>query len=274
MDNTLPIDRITASMINSYLECPPLFYYQYVAKIQLPQKQQHLLFGSAVHKAIEMMYKGDKNPYAWFDRTLDKKKLLQDEIDEHKKKTGKDLHAELTKLGHEMIKNYMEYHPKLDALYDLNNGDSELYVKRKLIHPFTGQESTLPMSGVLDRLTNTGRILDYKTAAQKWDPKSAAAKVQTLLYNLWYYSEKNEIAEETLYCVLLKKFKQHKHDQVIQMVSTHVTLDDLAQTFDEVELIVEKIRQGIFEGDPRSYGFFAKQELKRYEEALLLENNN
>lgn len=264
MNDTLPIDRITASMLNLYLECPPLFYYKYIAKINLPQKQQHLLFGSAVHKAIEMMYQEGEDPYAWFDKTFDKSKLLDEE---------KYLYPELVKLGHEMVKNYIEYHPKLNALYDLDNGISEIYVKRKLIHPFTGQESTLPMSGVLDRLTYSGRILDYKTAAQKWDPKSAAAKVQTLLYNLWYYSEKNEIAEETLYCVLLKKYKKHKYDQVIQIVSTNVTLDDLAATFDEVELIVEKIRQGIFDGDPKSYGFFAKQELKRYEEALLIGND-
>src|SRR3989304_1274355 len=114
--NDLPIDRISPSMISSYLECPPLFYYQYIAKIRLPQKQQHLLFGSAIHKAIEMMYKKDPDPYAWFDRTLDKSKLLPEELKEPPR---------LIELGHEMLKNYFEYHPKLDKLYGLNEGISE-----------------------------------------------------------------------------------------------------------------------------------------------------
>lgn len=252
-------------MISSYMECPQLFYYQYIAKIQLPQKQQHLLFGSAVHKGIEMMYKGDPDPFAWLEKTLDKNKLMDDE---------KHLHPELLKLGREMLTNYFEYHPKLEKLYRLSEGVSEKYVRRKLINPITGQESTLDFSGVLDRLTKGGRIIDYKTSANFWDPASAASKVQTLLYNLWYYSEYNEIAEETLYFILLKKYKQHKHDQVVQVVSTHVSLEDMAAAFDEVELIVEKIRQGIYDTPKSGIGFFAKQELARYEEALLQNNDN
>ena len=264
MNDTLPIDRITSSMISSYLECPPLFYYQYIAKIHLPQKQQHLLFGSAIHKALEMLYRGDPNPYEWFDRTLDINKLLDDEKKEY---------PNLLKLGHEMIKNYIAQKPMLDKMYGFDKGSCEQYIKRTLIHPFTGQLSTVPMSGVLDKLTEGGIIVDFKTASQKWNPNSAAMRVQTLMYSLWYYSEYNELPESVIYCVLLKKFKQHKHDQVIQIVETHVTLDDLAIAFEEVELIVEKIRQGIFDGDPKSYGYFAKQELRRYEEALALEDD-
>ena len=260
-NNEYPINRISASMINCYLDSPKLFYYQYIAKIQLPQKQQHLLFGSAVHKGIESMYKKDSDPFEAFEKVLDVNKLLEEE---------KLLHPELLKLGKEMLTNYLEYHPKLEKLYQLNEGVSEKYVKRKLINPLTGQESTLDFSGVLDRLTKNGRIIDYKTASQAWAPDSASSKVQTLLYNLWYYSEYNEVAEETLYFILLKKYKQHKHDQVIQVVSTHVSLEDMAAAFDEVELIVEKIRQGIYDDPKGGVGFFAKAELARYEQALLL----
>lgn len=252
-------------MISSYLECPRLFYLQYIAKIQLPQKQQHLLFGSAIHKALETLTKGGADPYEMFVKTLDINKFMDDEKQEHPK---------LLELGREMITNYIDYFPKLDKLYNLKGGFAEKYFRRKLINPITGQESTLPFSGVLDLLTVDGRILDYKTAANFWDPDSAASKVQTLLYNLWYYSEYNEVAEETLYFVLLKKYKQNKHDQVIQVVSTHVTLEDMAAAFDEVELIVEKIRQGIYDTPSSGIGFFAKQELARYEQALLLGNIN
>jgi len=259
-----PINRISASMVNSYLESPRLFYFQYIAKIQLPQKQQHLLFGSAIHKALEMMTKGETDPYSVFEQTLDITKFMEDEKQEHPR---------LLLLGKEMITNYVDYFPKLDKLYNMKGGSAEKYFRRKLINPITGQESTLPFSGVLDHLTLDGRIIDYKTSAGLWDPNSAASKVQTLLYNLWYYSEYNEIAEETLYFVLLKKHKQHKHDQVIQVVSTHVSLEDMAAAWEEVEIIIEKIRLGIYD-TPKNIGFFAKQELARYEQALLQENNS
>ena len=174
MQQEYPINRISPSMISSYMDCPRLFYYQYIAKIQLPQKQQHLLFGSAIHKGIEMMYKKDLKPFAAFKKTLDIDKLMDDE---------KHVYPELLKLGKEMLTNYIEYHPKLESLYHLDNGVSEKYVRRKLINPITGQESTLQFSGILDRLTSHGIIIDYKTSANKWDPDSAASKVQTLLYS-------------------------------------------------------------------------------------------
>ena len=225
-------------MIASYLHCPLAFYYGYVAKLKLPQAQIHLVFGSAIHEALEHIYDTNTDPKKVFTKSFKKDKLNEDE---------QKLYEEYTNLGIEMVENYIQIHPTLDKLYNLTDGKAEKYVRRYLTNPVTGQQSSIPMSGILDRLTNAGKIIEYKTSKNKWKEDETRFKVQFLMYNLWYYSEYGKLADETLYFVLLKKYKKHKRDQVLQVLSAHATHDDLAEAFDEVELIINKIHSGIFE---------------------------
>ena len=252
------LEKFSPSAIITYVNCPLSFYYQYIAKIQLPQKQIHLLFGGAVHSAIEGMY-NKLEPHGIFDEKFDINKLSAEE---------KSLHEEYVKLGHEMVKNYVAEHGILEDLYHLNAGTSELYIKRHLKNPITGELSSIPMSGRIDRLTDAGIIIDYKTSSHKWSAEDTGYKIQTELYNLWYYSEYGRLPEETLYIVLLKKYKEvdKKESQVIQLLSKHCTMDELASTFEEVEIILSKINNGDFE---RPLGFHPPYcDCHRYEEAL------
>lgn len=239
MQNSNKIEKFSPSAIITYLNCPLLFYYQYIAKIQLPQKQLHLLFGGAVHFAIEAMFK-KREPYSAFKEYFLEDKLLPEE---------KHFHKEYFELGQEMIKNYLLEHTVLNSLYNLDKGKSELYIKRKLINPLTGEESSIPMSGRIDRLTDAGIVIDYKTSGKKWTEEDVGYKIQTQLYNLWYYSEYKKLPLETLYIILLKKYKKvdKEGDQVIQLLSKHCTIDELASAFEEVEIIINKINNGEFE---------------------------
>jgi len=254
MENKL--EKFSPSMILDYINCPKCFYYKYIAKIQLPQKQIHLLFGSAVHAGIEEMY-DNKDPIPTFIKTFDKNKLTEEE---------KKLHVEYLALGEEMLKNYSEIHPVLDNLYNLNQGRSEVYIKRNLINPLTGEESSLPISGRIDRLTTESRIIEYKTSANKWKEDDMNYKVQTLLYNLWYYSEYKDLPLETIYIILLKKYKNTGKGEVHQVFSKHCTITELASTFDEIEIILQKISNGEFERPLVNHPYWC--DCYKYEEAL------
>ena len=259
-NNIEKLGRFSPSMIITYLNCPLSFYYQYIAKIRLPQKQIHLIFGSAVHEAVEAIF-NKKDPFPYFDKTFDKKKLLDEE---------KNLYDEFCKLGHEMIRNYIKVYPTLNNLYKLSEGESELWIKRKLINPMTGEESSLPISGKIDRLTNGGRIVEYKTSKNKWKAEDLSYKLQTLLYNLWYHTEKNVMPEETVYIVLLKKYKHQGRGETYQVLTKHCTLEELASAFEEVELILQKINNNEFE---RPKGWHPKWcDCYRFEEALTINN--
>lgn len=237
MSNTKLISKISPSMVIDYCNCPKLFYYRYVAKIQLPTKQIHLVFGSAVHEAIEAIYEKRK-PLETFAEKFDKSKLIDEE---------KEMYDEYYKLGIEMIKNYNEKHPSFDSLYNLNEGKSEIYFKEKIRNPLTGEESTLPLSGRIDRLTDAGKIVEYKTSKNSWKTEDLAFKTQTLLYNLWYHTKFDKVPDETLYIVLLKKSKNIGKGETIQVLSNHSTINELAGVFEEIELITEKIENREFD---------------------------
>ena len=242
------LDRISPSMIGTYLSCPLSFYYGYIAKIQLPTTRIHLSFGSAIHKSIEEMYNGHTNPQEVF-KAMFKREDLDDE--------GKAMFGEYYMLGLEMLKNYLEAHPELDAIYGLNSGQSELRFRRFIINPMTGEPSNVPLSGVVDRLTQnvSNIIVEYKTSKTEWDPSETRFKVQSLLYNLWHYAEHGKIADKTLYIVLLKKHKRTKRDSVMQIIEYVPTIEDLTEAWYEMQCILAEIESGKFErpahGHPR-----------------------
>ncbi len=96
-------------------------------------------------------------------------------------------------------------------------------------------------------LTHGHKIVDYKTSKTKWKTSEARFKLQSRMYNLWYLSRFGKIADETVWIILLKKFKKTSRDEVIQFLSYKPSIDDLAATFEEMEAIVEKIETGNFE---------------------------
>lgn len=249
-------------MVLDYNNCPLLFYYRYIAKIHLPTKQIHLVFGGAVHEAIEAMYE-NKNSEEAFKAKFDKKKLLKEE---------RELYPEYYKLGLEMVKNYQKEHKMLNSLYDLNDGKSEIYFREKVKNPLTSELSSIPLSGRIDRLTTKGRIIEYKTSKNLWNSEDISFKVQTLLYNLWYYTKYNKLPEETLYFILLKKYKKVGKGEVVQVLSNHSTLDELASTFEELKLIIEKIENRQFD---RPAGYHPRYcDCYRYSELLNFENRS
>jgi len=232
------IEKFSPTMIADYISCPRSFYYKYIAKIEMPQKQIHLLFGGGIHKGIEEMYE-NKDPYSAFEKHFDKSKLLPEE---------RDLHKDHLSLGNEMLKNYFDSHDTLDKLYSLKEGKSEVYLRRYLINPLTGEKTSRPMTGRIDRLTKKGKIVEYKTAKNKWCPTDMNFKIQTFLYNLWFFSEYGELADEILYIILLKKFKEKtRNGEVIQVLNQKCTKTDLAMIFYEIEIILEKIDRGEFD---------------------------
>lgn len=263
--NSTPInrvDRFSPSSILDYMSCPKLFYYRYVAKIKLPQKQIHLIFGSAVHAGIEGMFNGI-DPYAEFDRTFLKEKLLPEEY---------GIFAEYQVLGKDMLKNYLDRHETLNNLYGLDRGESELYAREYIVNPLSNEKSSLPMSMKIDRLADMiegvpQRIVEYKTSKAKWAPDAANLKIQTKLYCLWYYTKYGVLPpKETVYIILLKKFNKFDKSQKIQVLTTNYTKQDLAQTFEQVELIIEKINNNEF-GYPQGYHAHWC-DCRRYEEVL------
>lgn len=234
IDRPYILDRFSPSMINSYLDCPLSFYYQYIAKIKLPRKPQ-LVLGSAVHAGIENSFTGSIDPF----------KAFEQEYDKDSSEFSKEDNEEQKRIGRVLLQNFLHVKPEFDLTYNLSAGESEKRVLKKLENPVTGEVMEIPMSGIIDRLTNDDVIFEFKTASKKWDKDAANFRAQTLLYNLWFYSEKKRLPKETVYIIMLKNGKVGSEG--IQILKSNHDIGDLACAFEEVEIILQKIKHGMFE---------------------------
>lgn len=245
-ESNFVLDRISPSALGVYLGCPLAFYYKFIAKIQIPEQNLHLLFGTAVHKVVEEMYNGDPDPSQWFNKTFIEEEL-DDTYTDNQGRTSRDRYLEFKLLGEHMVKNYLEIHPKLDDIYKLNSGASETYFRQHLLNPITGEPTRIPVSGILDRNLAGNRVLEYKTAAAPWNSKETRFKIQSRLYSLYKYTESGEIPPEVIYIVLLKKYKQTARDKSVQVIRYQPTIEDLAEAWEELDTVLEKIEHGHFE---------------------------
>ena len=105
------MDHFSPSSIGTYIACPRLYFYKYECKLSLPQDSVHLIFGSAVHKAIELYDNDLEKALITYRIEFDKKQLTEKEYDKY---------DELLPLGELMIKRYIEKNDFIKKLYDIN----------------------------------------------------------------------------------------------------------------------------------------------------------
>jgi CRISPR/Cas system-associated exonuclease Cas4 (RecB family) len=256
-DSNFLLDRISPSMVGVYLSCPLAFYYKFIAKIQIPDVNLHLLFGTSIHKVIEEMSKGDDNPARWFDLTF-----KYEDLDD----VSKLRYNEFKFLGNDMVKNLLEIYPTINGIYNLEGGLPEHRFKKPLINPITGEPSRIPVSGVLDKYLTGNRVLEIKTSAKKWSSKETRFKVQSRLYSLWAYTETGKIPDEVIYLILLKQLKRTSRDKTIQIIRYKPTIEDLAEAWEELDTILDKIEHGHFDRGTVDHPYYC--DCVKYEKLL------
>ena len=74
------IDRVSYSVLRDYLECPLLFLYRHVLKLELPEKPIHLHFGKALHRALELQQKENADPIAIFQKEFTSDLIAREDL--------------------------------------------------------------------------------------------------------------------------------------------------------------------------------------------------
>lgn len=64
---------------------------------------------------------------------------------------------------------------------------------------------------------------------------------------MWAWTEFGKLPDEVLYFVLFKKIKSSGFDKTIQVIRYKPTLDDLAEMWEEMDTILDKVEAGVFE---------------------------
>ncbi|HEY6502428.1 MAG TPA: ATP-dependent DNA helicase [Chitinophagaceae bacterium] len=145
---------LSVTHLNNYLNCPLKFYYQNLVRVPAA-KNESMAFGSAVHYAVEMLFKKMKNN----DSVFPPKNELFNDFSFYMQTNREAFTPEAYKIK-------MEYGEKiLPAYYDYHiQRWNKIVIIEKAIRNVIVQN--VPINGKLDKLEFNGKqvnVVDYKT---------------------------------------------------------------------------------------------------------------
>jgi DNA helicase-2/ATP-dependent DNA helicase PcrA len=154
IDQLLKKYSLSVTHLSNYLNCPLKFYYQNLLRVPAA-KNESMAFGSAVHYAVEMLFKKMKKNNDIFPA---KEELLAD--------FNFYMHANREAFTPEEFTRRLDYGAKiLPAYYDYHiHRWSKVIVAEKAIRNVVVQN--VPINGKLDKLEFIGKqvnVVDYKT---------------------------------------------------------------------------------------------------------------
>ena len=208
---------LSASSINSYIDCPLQFYLTKVEAVEeadeVHETVESNMFGSIFHKTMENLYAGFKGHMVQADdielliknpARIDKEIHIAFNTEHFKRKSGKFIPLEGNNiLIASVLRKYIMQVLKVDKDYaPFTYHDSE--ARHKMQYPIREGKLKVNLKGFIDRIDEKEgrlRILDYKTGIGKLDfsnlsdafdrEKKDRPKfvLQTLLYCLLYEHE-------------------------------------------------------------------------------------
>ncbi len=162
---------ISASALNTYIDCPLQFYFSYVEGLESPEEIDEGVeaneFGSIFHYVMEQLYKplrGKRVSAKEIKSLMADKDMIGEYLDKgFKEFKNIDKPVGYTFLVKEMIFKYVE----ITLKYDMNNAPFDYLESEKRVKGSIdlGDGTVVPIKGFIDRLdrTSTLRIVDYKT---------------------------------------------------------------------------------------------------------------
>lgn len=270
-------DRITPTMLQTYLDCPLNFYYQCWLGLKLgDDDRMHMEFGNAVQRAVEMIYVLYDNHFggAWeaekgsFDKVekVFKQAWTKFHVPEESfqkfmnTKAGKEsgftnkqeLYEEMYNDGIAILKSYWNDKEMLITKYELDLNEFEIMVKVDMINPAdeTGTEKLpIPISGRIDAKNRTStKLIDFKTSKGAYNEEKSRLLMQCRAYPFMWLMKHGVFIPKFDYIVLRKGLKSEDR---VQIISLEFDEADMLQFYIQVKSILQSIANREF-SRPRS----------------------
>ena len=183
---------LSPSALNTYLDCPLMFYYRYVAGLRMPDEVSaeidSALFGTLFHRAAERIYtdltavspeirkedleallKDEVKIQAYVDAAFKEKFFHVDEKEQPEYNGTQLIHAKV-------IASYVKQLLRLDLAYaPFRMEGMERKVRETLDIETPAGRILLNLGGTIDRMDQKGdtlRIVDYKTGGSPKTPEN------------------------------------------------------------------------------------------------------
>lgn len=241
--------RLSNSWIKDYEQCPLLFFYRHILKLQLDKTGVHLHFGKALHRALELYQKEKADLITTFKQEFLPAKISDEE-------TAKYL--ELRVIGQELLRQFPD---SLANKIEVTKTEEKLTFAG-VVDPASKEKLLFTeLTGVIDFETKDNRLGDYKTSGKPYTQEKVDSELQPTIYYLLYYLEHGKLPEGFIYVVFNKKRKR----DAIQILETHRTLDDITAFILRANELYGKIERNEFE---RVHPEFERCDCYEYQKAV------
>ena len=187
-----PNSVLSPSALNTYLDCPLMFYYRYVAGLRAPDEVSaeidSALFGTIFHRSAELAYraltttgpdvrktdieallKDDVRLQGYVDRAFKEKFFHVDESERPEYNGTQLIHAKvIASYLRQLLRNDLKYAPfRMEGMEKRVTETMEVDTPRGKV--------TVNIGGTIDRMDSKGdtlRIVDYKTGGTPKTPES------------------------------------------------------------------------------------------------------
>lgn len=184
--------RLSHSSIATFLDCPERYYLRYKDGWRNTTPNASLIFGSAVHKALEHYFRNGINPVVAFIQEWGKNETKEMYY------SARDNWETLNEKGRNLLTLFLSDYAH--RFTDVVETEGELRVEI---------EEGLGILGYYDLLCSVDgvpSIVDFKTAAQRYDPRTVETSDQLTLYLALARRLKME-PKQVVFVVLVKNKK-------------------------------------------------------------------
>jgi putative RecB family exonuclease len=230
--NGLP-ETISVSQITLYLTCSLKYQFQYIDRLPRLTKSANMVFGGAVHAALEWLFK-------------ERKRGRKPPLDEVLRVFESDWYAQASSetivgIGDEPEEKLLLKGKELLALYyheasAIEVRESELHFQLPLVNPETGEVLTVPLRGVIDLVQADGTVTEFKNAKKGLAIETLPDNLQLTAYHYAYQTLFGTPPKD----MTLVQFVRTKSPKI----ETHITgrePQDVARFFH----IAQAVRRGI-----------------------------
>ena len=222
-DNVKP--RLSATSIQTYVDCPLKYKYQYIDRIPQRFDKAYLKLGIVIHKVLELFH---KNKYKNRGELYDLLEAEWKSTDFHYKQEDFQYKND-AKLMLDNYSNYIKDYQSHKAYYEFE---------------FEFETSYAVLKGKCDRVEiskdNKISIIDYKTSNKSKTPKQLLSNIQLGLYALFskesgFKNKSNRLKKipENLIVLFLRE----------QMPSVEISISD--KNLNDIEDVIKNVCEGL-----------------------------
>lgn len=223
---------LSASALNTYMDCSLKFYFRYIAKIKQSQEVEEDIsstaFGIILHNALDILYSQlieekqnnliEKNDFIKLNKNIDKaiidsfKEYYNDNNDEYIFQNNQIIIKEV-------IKKYIVNILKIDKKYspfEIISLEKNKNNSRTIQIEVNGQKKIISLAGIIDRVDKKDgiyRIIDYKTGQSDKIFKSVDD-----MFDIENQNRKSQVFQTFFYSYLFLNLKPAENNAVVPAI--------------------------------------------------------